>query len=408
MKLLHTADWHLGKKIEGRSRHEEQVEVMEEICQLAEQHMVDAVLVAGDLFDQFNPPTESIDLFYKTIKQLTRNGACPVIAIAGNHDSPDLVEVPEPLAKECGIFLVGHPYTELPIFETSCGINVNQTAPGFLELELPSQQDKLRLLTTPYANEFRLKEFLKEDKEAELRKILQVHWQQLADKYCDTKGINILMAHLFFTDKAKPSTEEPEGEKPIMIGGASALYVEHIPKQIQYTALGHLHRYQNLAKKEKPPVVYSSSPLSYSFSEAGQTKRVVIIEAEAGKPVEYEKIALKSGKPLVRKTFDSVNDAEEWIVNNQDCWLELSIKTETFLDGQVRKSLNEKHAGIVSLIPLVEMETPEVNTKNNRDIDLSKNLEELFVEYFEFKNKTKPSDDLMELFKEVSAVENEE
>ena len=117
MKILHTADWHLGKRLENFSRLDEQKLVMKELVDIANAEQVDLVLVAGDLFDNFNPSTEAVELFYKTLKQLSDNGKRPVIAIAGNHDSPDRIDAPDPLARECGIILIGHPNAEVPCFE---------------------------------------------------------------------------------------------------------------------------------------------------------------------------------------------------------------------------------------------------------------------------------------------------
>lgn len=71
MRILHTADWHLGKRLEDFSRLDEQFVVMNEICEIADREHVDIVLVSGDLFDTFNPPTEAVDLFYKTLKRLS-------------------------------------------------------------------------------------------------------------------------------------------------------------------------------------------------------------------------------------------------------------------------------------------------------------------------------------------------
>ena len=73
---------------------------------LAEEHNVDAVLIAGDLFDTFNPSTEATELFYRTVHRLSKNGSRAVVAIAGNHDSPDRIEAPDPLARECGIIFI--------------------------------------------------------------------------------------------------------------------------------------------------------------------------------------------------------------------------------------------------------------------------------------------------------------
>src|SRR5690606_14135224 len=107
MRILHTADWHLGKRLDNFSRLDEQILVMDEIVEKADKYQVDVVIVAGDLFDAFNPSTEAIELFYRTLKRLTKGGARPVIAISGNHDSPSLIDAPDPLARECGIILIG-------------------------------------------------------------------------------------------------------------------------------------------------------------------------------------------------------------------------------------------------------------------------------------------------------------
>ncbi len=109
MKILHTADWHLGKKLYDFSRIEEQRAVLEEICQIADSQNADVIVIAGDLYDTFNPPTEATELFYQTLNKLAKNGTRPVIAIAGNHDSADRIEAPDPLAKACGIFFSGFP-----------------------------------------------------------------------------------------------------------------------------------------------------------------------------------------------------------------------------------------------------------------------------------------------------------
>ena len=266
MKILHTADWHLGKRLEKFSRLEEQREVLEEIIQTADKEEVDAILIAGDLFDNYNPSTEAVELFYKTLKRLSNNGKRAVVAIAGNHDSPDRIEAPDALARECGILFAGYPGTSISPCELESGICVAQSEPGFIELKLPFQNPKLRLLLTPYANEYRLKTFLGvEGSEEELRQVLARKWAELADKYCDNEGVNILVSHLFMMKKGETPPQEPDDEKPILhVGGAQAVYSENIPKQIQYAALGHLHRYQVIDNKPCP-VVYSSSPLSYSF-----------------------------------------------------------------------------------------------------------------------------------------------
>ena len=358
MKLLHTSDWHLGKRLEDFSRLEEQQAVLQEICEIAEREQVDAIIVAGDLFDTFNPPTEAVDLFYRTLKRLTNNGKRPVIAIAGNHDSPDRIEAPDPLARECGIIFAGYPNSVVPEFELESGLKVLQSNEGFLELKLPGVDVPLRLLLTPYANEFRLKTYLgHENSEEELRTVLQEKWKELAEKYCENKGVNLLVTHLFLVKKGDPLPEEPADEKPILhVGGAQVIYTENIPKQIQYTAIGHLHRMHRV-DSQPCPVYYSGSPLSYSFAEANQKKYVILIDAEPGKVASIQEIELTKGKKLLRKRAEGMDEALAWLTENADCLVELTMVTDTYLTAQERKQLNGMHNGIVTIIPEVKNAT---------------------------------------------------
>lgn len=398
MKILHTADWHLGKRLDRFSRLEEQISAMEEIISIADEELVDLILVAGDLFDNFTPGTEAVELFYKTLKRLSKNGQRPVIAISGNHDSPNLINAPDPLARECGIILIGHPKTEIIPFGAEY-FNITDSRAGFLELKLKNTDFPVRILHTPYANEVRLKEYFGENKEEEINKILSETWKKLADQFCDTNGINLLTAHLYMNKKGAEILEEPEGEKPIKIGNADLIYSDIIPEQIQYTALGHLHAFQNIGTQEKP-VVYSSSPLCYSFSEAGQTKYVSIIEAEPNQPVSFVKKPLKSGRALVRKTFTSVEDTVQWLIGNPHTFIELTLESETFLTADERKMIYQSHNGIVHLIPRIK--SRELTEPQNPEINLNQNIEFLFKDYFKSKNGgQEANEELMNLFNEI-------
>ncbi len=407
MKLLHTSDWHLGKRLDDFSRMEEQQSVLLEICELAEREQVDAVLVAGDLFDTFNPPTEAVDLFYKSLKRLSNNGRRPVIAIAGNHDSPDRIESPDPLARECGIIFAGYPNSNVAPFELESGLKVLQSSEGFLELRLPESEIPLRLLLTPYANEYRLKTCLGlENSEEELRTVLQQKWQQLADQFCDENGVNVLVSHLFVVRKGEKLPEEPVDEKPILhVGGAQAIFTENIPGQVQYTALGHLHRMHRV-DSNPCPVYYSGSPLSYSFSEANQKKYVLLADVEPAGTAAVREVELTRGKKLWRKRAEGLEDALQWLVENQDCLVELTLVTDTFLTALERRQLSAAHSGIVAIIPEVIHAEDLVGT-NQKKIDLTRSMEELFCDYFKHEKGQEPNNELMNLFTEILAEDEQ-
>ncbi len=407
MKILHTADWHLGKRLEQFQRLEEQREVLDEICQIADRENVDVVIVAGDLFDTFNPSTEATELLYTTLHQLSNNGQRAVVAIAGNHDLPQRIDVPDALARACGILFVGLPNAPIQAFETNAGLKITKTDRGFVEIKLPNSATPLRLILTPYANETRLKTYLGVEKTEEaLRDVLQKHWQTLADAHCDTAGVNILATHLYLMQRGGEMPEEPDDERPILhIGGAQAVFSDNVPPQMQYVALGHLHRFQTVATKPCP-MVYSSSPLAYSFAEANQTKYVVVVQAEANEPVDYKAIELTKGKKLLRAKFDSVDQAVAWLTANPDAIVQITMQTDHYLESADKKRLVDAHPYLMPIVPALKLQ-PEGGTSRSMADLQGQSMEELFVSYFKTHKDSQgqaPSDSLLDLFREITAL----
>lgn len=401
MRILHTSDWHLGKKLERFSRLEEQISVMEEICDIANSEETDAIIVAGDVFDTFNPPVEAVELFYRTLRKLSNNGKRPVVVIAGNHDSADRIEAPDPLARELGIIFVGYPNSKINTFELDSGLKLINSDKGFLEFLLPNSE-LLRILTTPYANEQRLRSFLGvEDSEDELRNILEENWKETAEKYCDSKGVNILTAHLFFTKKGSKIQNEPDDEKPILhIGGAQAIYSNSIPKEIQYTALGHLHRKQ-IVDDTVSPVVYCGTPIAYSFGESNQDKFVAVLNIKANEKAIINFVELKNGKKLLRKVFNDLEVAREWLTENKNALVEITLEMDNFMTADEKKSLFDIHDGIVNIIPKINKKDGDTDSES-KSINIQDDLPSLFKKYFSSKNGgQEPNEELMELFNEV-------
>jgi exonuclease SbcD len=404
MKILHTSDWHLGKRLDDVSRHEEQAEVLEEICRIAETHEVDVVLIAGDLFDNATPPTESMEVFYRCLKRLSNGGKRAVIAIAGNHDSPDRIESPDPLARECGIIFAGWPDTSVPLFSLHGGLSVLSSEAGFIELKTANSPFPLRLLITPYASELRLKTRLGTDNpDEDLRNILQSFWKNHADTYCNQDGVNVLLSHLFVVKKGGEIYPEPEEEKSIAhVGGAQAIYSENIPEAIQYTALGHLHSLITVDQKPAP-VMYSGSPLMFSFGDRNPQKYVLLVDIMPGQQAVVHPVPLCSGKKLIRLKANSTEEAMMLLQENTEALVELTLISDTFVTAEDRRRLNAMHQGIISIIPQLGKD-PEIARAGIR-IDLSKTTEQLFLEYFEKSRGQKPNDQLLDLFNEILAEE---
>ncbi len=407
IKILHTADWHLGKRLQEFPRIEEQKLVLAEICTIADAEEVDLVLLAGDIFDSFNPSHEAQELLFKTLHRLSKNGTRPIIAIAGNHDSNQLIEAPDPLARELGIFFYSNYQTILPLGKLDSGIELSASESGFMELRLPKFDFPIRIILAPYATEVSLKTYLgEENREEEFRSILSSNWQKLADRYCSESGVNLFVGHFYFCQEGGPMEDEPESERPIVhVGGTQALFTKNLPSQVQYAALGHLHRYHAVSK-DPMPVVYASSPLAYSFSEAAQQKQVVLVEAEPGKPVTYQAIPLQSGRSLQRVKFDNLPDTLNWLEENPYCFVELTYETEHAIDAATRKAIQKAHDGIVNLIPQVKGMGNSEQARLQVE-DLSKSMTSLFKLFYQSEKGLEPNAEMLALFQEVISQEGE-
>ncbi|WP_194776334.1 metallophosphoesterase family protein [Pararhodonellum marinum] len=401
IKILHTADWHLGKRLQEFSRLEEQKAVLEEIIQIADEQEVDLVLLAGDIFDSFNPNHEAVELLYKTLRKLSNFGKRPIIAISGNHDSTQFIEAPDPLAREMGIFFYSRYDSTIPVGKLENGLEILASAPGFVELKLANHDFPIRLLLSPYANEVLLRTYLGEgDRETEFRELMQAKWKSLADQYCDQHGVNLFLGHFFFVKAGEKPEPEPESERPILhVGGTQALYTHHLPEQLQYAALGHLHRYHAVGLNPFP-VVYASSPLAYSFSEADQQKQVVLIKASPGKPVDFKPIPLQSGRPLCRKKFDELPAALQWLAENQYCFVEITFVTEHSIDAPTRRAIMQAHDGIINLIPQI-LQPKDQESLSLKVEDLEKDMLSLFQLYYKSEKGVEPNETLLGIFKEV-------
>ncbi|WP_372474331.1 exonuclease SbcCD subunit D [Capnocytophaga sp. ARDL2] len=400
MKLLHTADWHLGKRLDRFSRIEEQKAVLNEIICIANRESVDMVVVAGDLFDSFNPPAEAIELFFETLIQLSDHGNRPVIAIAGNHDAPAFINAPNALAKINGIILTGFPLDRIAPYKAK-GFEILQSDKGFVELKINSIDFPVRVALTPFANEWRLKSYMGEDREQALNDALKNHWQKIATNYCDNQGVNLLVTHLYMNKRNTPLLDEPDGEKPLKIGTADLIYTDAIPTEFQYVALGHLHNFNDIGT-ENCPIVYASSPLCYSFSEAGQQKAVAIVELFPNKKTVVNRLPLSSGYQLHRPTFNDIENAVQFLENHKNTYVELTFCSDEFIKNEDKKRLFAAHDKIVYLIPQI-VKKGKKNNQEHHNINLNKSEWELFVDYFKLKNNNQePNEDIKNLFKEIT------
>ncbi|MBC1260978.1 exonuclease SbcCD subunit D [Synechococcus sp. BSF8S] len=282
MRLLHTSDWHLGRSFHGASLLQEQAVALARIVELARDGAVDAVLIAGDLYDRAIPPAEAVQLFNDTLAQLRETGAA-VVAIAGNHDSHVRVSVYDPLLASFGVTIRGEvrrAHEPVLVSPRLGGAPVAIYPLPYLEPAvdgpgLASPEDE-GAATIPA----RLRH------EDVTRLALERIRRDLQGR---PNHRSVLVAHTFVA-----GGETSESERELTIGNVDRVSVEAFAG-FDYVALGHLHGSQQL---DGPRVAYSGTPLPYSFSEQHHTKSVRIVELDAAGNAAVEIVPLQVGRTL--------------------------------------------------------------------------------------------------------------
>jgi exonuclease SbcD len=405
MKILHTSDWHLGKTLENISRIEEQRQFIEELCHIADREEIDLLLLAGDVFDTYNPSSAAEELFYEAIDRLNNKGQRALVIIAGNHDSPDRLCAASPLAYKNGVILLGYPGSDAGEYKTEgSGIRILQSGKGWLELKLPQYQYSAVLLSMPYPSESRLEEVLL--KEGDSGRLQEAYSQRIGallqelGAHFREDTVNLVISHLFMRE-GKVSDSERQ------LGGAMMVEPEAIPEKAHYAALGHLHRPQQV-KGCKVPAYYSGSPLAYSFSESDYCKAVYIVEAEPGKAAEVRAVNLSCGKPLKRwEAKEGLEEALKWCEEGRDsnAWVDLEIMTDTMIGAEAQKQLRDLHPGILNIRPKLRDQAaynPDSKDRETRRVD------ELFREYYQSKMGMEISEELIDLFLSIANQDPEE
>ncbi len=410
MRILHTADWHFGRQLEGRDRRAEQAAFVEELIRIVDEQAIDLVLIAGDVYDSVNPPAWAEELFYEAIERLAAGGRRGVVVIAGNHDQPERVRAAAPLAYKHGIVLLGLPKEAPQASRADAGasqVRIVDAGPSWFEIAIPGVEHHAVVLALPYPSESRLKElisesFTQEQMQMAFSERIAALFAELSTKFRDDT-VNLVTSHLFVM-----GGKETDSERPIQIGGALTVSPAAFPEKAHYVALGHLHRLQKLG--EKPLIRYSGSPLAYSFSEAGQSKAVVVVEAVPGQPVREEIIYLQSGKPLARwKATEGIAQVEQWLAEGRDAgsWIELELHVSDVIDPaefQRLRKLSDDFVKIQRVLVLAERE--EQGDSERKDLtELAP--DQLFRRFYERKRGIQPDERVVALFERLLAAGDE-
>ena len=376
MRILHTSDWHIGKRLMNRLRLDEQAEVLDELIRICEQEEIDLVLVAGDIFDTYTPCAEAEDLFFSKVKRLAEGGRA-VLIISGNHDDGVRLSAAAPLAEELGIYIVGNARRALPIGGKRERAYPVASGKGYTIFE-DSRGERVFVSTLPYPNEARFKE-----EKSELPYVEQMRkWIEEGESGNVDKLPSVFMAHIFVLGGLSS-----DGEREIDLGGARAVPVDMLPKS-DYIALGHLHKKQRMGKGE---CYYSGSPLQYAFDEKPD-KSVKVFDLTKAGLSGLKDVPLTSGKKLVRLEADSAENAMQLLERYPDCLVEMKLLLSEPLTSAEASALAAKD-NLVSLVSEIKTDT-EIEFASRKGMSDG----ELFDAYYKANYGAEPSPELKTLF----------
>ena len=269
MKLLHTSDWHIGRTLYGGKRYEEFEAFLTWLAETIQQNKIDALLVAGDVFDTSAPSNRAQELYYRFLCWVAASSIRHVVVVAGNHDSPSFLNAPKELLKALDVHVIGSP-SEAPEDEVLVLCN-DQDTPELIVCAVPYLRD--RDIRVAEAGESI------EDKERKLIDGIRNHYSNvaaLAERKRKEFGADIpivAMGHLF---TAGGQTVEGDGVRDLYVGSLAPVTAKIFPDSFNYVALGHLHVPQMVNSSET--IRYSGSPLPMGFGEAKQKKSVCQVE----------------------------------------------------------------------------------------------------------------------------------
>lgn len=400
MRILHTADWHLGKNLEGQSRMDEQEKFLDDFVKIVEENNIDLIIIAGDVYDSSNPPARAEKMFYDTLKRLSGNGERLTLVISGNHDNPDRLVAAGPLAREHGIIMVGTPKTIVPCGEYGKN-KVLDSGEGFIEIEMKGE--KAIILAVPYPSEKRLNEVIyngmenEEDKAKSYSDRIFSLFDNLKSHYRQDT-INLATSHLFAM-----GSEESGSERSIQLGGSFIVDGSCFPKEAQYVALGHVHKPQIVPGTNKK-ARYCGSPIHYNKKEINFIKKCFIVDVKAGEECNIEEVDLKVYKPIEIWKCGSIEEAITKCEENKDreCWVYLEITTNRYIREDEIKQMKDFKKDILEIMPKVKGLEDEIA------LDLKeKSFEEIFKDFYMKEREVPPDGEVVELLLSIISEEGE-
>lgn len=333
MRFLHTADWHIGKKLHGYELWTEQEDAFQQILTLAQQKKVDAVVLAGDIYDRALPSEQAVATVNQMLQQINLTAQLPLLAISGNHDSATRLETGSPWFTATNFYL---------------NTKLEQ---AFTPIELADTQ----FFLLPYFEPFAARQYFGDDKLRTIAQAMPKIVAAMQEKFKADKK-HVLVAHFFAA-----GSQQSDSETKVTIGGLDAVPTDALAA-FDYVALGHLHNETALHAER---IKYSGSPLKFSVSEAQQQKGVWLIDTD---PFQTEFLPLKPLRDVAEVTasFAQLTDPAYYGQLERDDYLAINL-TDTKVIPNVMQELRKIYPYILSLSrengrEVTATSTPQIRT----------------------------------------------
>ena len=382
MRFLHTADWHLGRQMRGRSRVSEFEAVLTEIKDIAVSEDVDVVLVAGDIWDTNSPSPESDRLLFTALREFVAHEIA-VVLIAGNHDSAHKLDAIGKLSELLNVHTQAYVkgYDKGGIIRITRD-NVQAEIAAIPWIPDGKALDAIDVISDAVKNRGIYQDFV------------EGIYKNVVKGYT-SNSVHLLMGHVFVDGALLADIEG--SERRLHIDVAYGVDKARLPQEPQYLALGHIHHPQEILGTPNGSAAYAGSILQLDFGEREQQKIVRIIDLEPGLPAKPRLIPLTSGKPLVelKGTPDEVLAKSEKN-ENKNAYIRAVLEVDAPEPGMAQK-MRDSVPGIVDIRLDYDRIEENVSTVSLQDLK----PEELFVRYYQEQHGTIPSDELLALFREI-------
>ena len=370
MRILHTSDWHLGRSLLGKRRYTEFSQFLDWMLQCIEQHQIEVLIIAGDIFDTTTPSVTAQDQYYNFLARAATQSSCQhIVVIGGNHDSASFLNAPGAILKNLDVHVVGQACDDIQ--DEVLVLNNRASEAGLIVCAVPFLSDRDIRRYVPLES--------LADKDERVIAAYHQHYQEVADyakQLAEQYQVPMIATgHLFMTGGL---TTEGDGVRDLYVGTLGQLKTDLFSPDFNYIALGHIHQHQKVGGLEH--IRYSGSPLPMCFDEITRPKKVLIVDFDEAHQAQIQEIEVPRFQRLDKISGDLKqlrSQIEALKSLNESIWLEVTYASDE-LQPNLRATLMELiKDSQIEILKLINHQRQQQYLQSEKELET---LEELSVD----------------------------